>query len=315
MVRVATWNLENLFRPDSEAGPDTDEQYQAKLTSLADTITTMNPQVLAVQEVGEPKALEDLVQHLQGQWHTALADPDGRGIRVGFLSRLALSETEQVAEYPPELAGVQVNDDGDTAREMSRPLLRARVEAEGTTITLVSCHMKSKLLTYPGGRFSPRDEGERARYAVYALHRRAAEAATVRSSANDLLDGRGQDRAVIVLGDLNDTPHAATTTLLQGPPGSEIGTGGFDRPDAGDGDRLWNLASLIPEDKRHSRTYRGRPELIDHILVSHALVTHVDTATTFDNDPGSITDQPNERRNDPGSDHRPVLADITPSSA
>ncbi|GAB2738916.1 hypothetical protein GCM10027174_10330 [Salinifilum aidingensis] len=59
MVRVATWNLENLFRPDSEAGPDTDEQYQAKLASLAGTITTMNPQVLAVQEVGEPEDLED----------------------------------------------------------------------------------------------------------------------------------------------------------------------------------------------------------------------------------------------------------------
>jgi len=32
---------------------------------------------------------------------------------------------------------------------------------------------------------------------------------------------------------------AATTQILNGPPGSEIGTVGFGRPDDGDGDRMW----------------------------------------------------------------------------
>lgn len=41
---------------------------------------------------------------------------------------------------------------------------------------------------------------------------------------------------------LNEGLDAATTQLLQGPPGSELGTAGFARPDAGDGQRLWNLA-------------------------------------------------------------------------
>ena len=45
---------------------------------------------------------------------------------------------------------------------------------------LVTTHLKSKLLTFPGGRFNPHDETERARYATYALDRRAAEAATLR---------------------------------------------------------------------------------------------------------------------------------------
>jgi hypothetical protein len=54
-------------------------------------------------------------------------------------------------------------------------------------------------------------------------------------------------QAVVVLGDLNDEPEAATTQLLQGPPGSEIGTAGYDRPDQGDGQRLWNLAARIPK--------------------------------------------------------------------
>ncbi len=38
---------------------------------------------------------------------------------------------------------------------------------------------------------------------------------------------------------MNDEMDAATTQILNGPPGSEIGTVGFGRPDDGDGDRMW----------------------------------------------------------------------------
>jgi hypothetical protein len=77
--------------------------------------------------------------------------------------------------------------------------------------------------------------GRRARFAAYALFRRAAEAATVRVHADSILDGHRQGRPLIVLGDLNDTERAATTQLLYGPPGSQFGTRGFDHPDRGDG--------------------------------------------------------------------------------
>ncbi|OLT03143.1 hypothetical protein BJF90_26935 [Pseudonocardia sp. CNS-004] len=102
-------------------------------------------------------------------------------------------------------------------------------------MSLATCHLKSKLLTFPGGRFSTTDEAMRARFGAFALYRRAAEAVTVRAVATELLAGDGQNRAVIVLGDLNDEPEAATTQILHGPPGSEIGTGGFDQPDQATG--------------------------------------------------------------------------------
>jgi len=233
---------------------------------------------------------------------------DGPSSDEAYQAKLdALAEV--IIGIDPDVLAVQVNDDGDTVTEMGRPALQ--VEAAGAQLTLVCCHLKSKLLTYPGGRFAPRDEDERARYAVYALHRRSAESATVRGFATRILDDQGQDRALVVLGDLNDETHAATTTLLHGPPGSEIGTPGFDRPDQGDGARLWNLALLIPPDKRHSRTYNGRPELIDHILVSHALLDQVGEVTTADTTTPSVSDNPVLRRDKPGSDHRPVIAHLT----
>jgi endonuclease/exonuclease/phosphatase family metal-dependent hydrolase len=305
---VATWNLENLFRPGTEYGPTSEEAYERKLASLAGVIDGIGPDVLAVQEVGSPEAIGDLVERLAGDWHVALSEfPDRREIRVGFVSRLPFDEMEDVHDFPGRLRPVQVDDAGATVGVTNRGVLRVRVTVGGGAADLVTCHLKSKLLSFPGDRFTPRDEGERARYGAYALYQRAAEAVTVRAVADRLL---GDAQRVVVLGDLNDEPQAGTTQILLGPPGSEIGTEGFDRPDQGDPWRLWNLAPLIPEERRFTRIFRGRRELIDHLLASHALVRRVVRADTIAQEPPSITEFPGLRRDAPGSDHRPLFAEL-----
>lgn len=47
-------------------------------------------------------------------------------------------------------------------------------------------------------------------------------------------------------------------------------------------------------------------------MVSHVVVNVVadGDVTTGDTSAPSVTDNPNSRRNEPGSDHRPVVADI-----
>lgn len=308
---VATWNLENLFRPGTEFGPSSEEVYEEKLAALARVIVGIAPDILAVQEVGSPEACQDLVDRLPGAWHVALSQlPDDRGIRVGFVSRLGLESADDVQAFPRPLRPVQVDDGGTPSAATSRGVLRVRVTAAGRAIDLVTCHLKSKLLRFPGERFTPRDEGERARFAAYALFQRGAEAVTIRSIVDGVLDGLGDERPLVVLGDLNDEPQAATTQVLLGPPGSEIGTEGFDRPDRGDPYRLWNLAPLIPDERRFTRIFRGRRELIDHVLVSHALVHGVVRVDTTAEMPPSITEFPNERLDARGSDHRPLFAEL-----
>jgi endonuclease/exonuclease/phosphatase family metal-dependent hydrolase len=308
---VATWNVENLFRPGGEAGPRDERQYEAKLAELARVIGEIDPDVLAVQEVGDLDALDDLRRRLDGDWHSRTSEfPDERGIRVGFLSRRALRRIEDVREFPSLLEPVQVDDEETKVHEMGRGALKVRVRVGGRSIDLVTCHLKSKLLSYPGGRLTPHDEGERARYAAYALYLRAAEAVTLRAFADELLDDEGHERAVILLGDLNDEPAAATTQIPLGPPGSEIGTPGFERPDRGDASRLWNLAPLIPAERRYSRVFRGRRELIDHILVSRALVQRVESVDTGPGEAPSITEDHTARRDEPASDHLPVVAHL-----
>ncbi|QNP73320.1 endonuclease/exonuclease/phosphatase family protein [Streptomyces roseirectus] len=306
---LGTWNLENLYRPGGPFGPKDKATYDTKLADLAGVIRALDPGLLGVQEVGDPDALGDLVDAVGGEWHTALSEhPDGRGIRVGVLSRTPLEVVADVDAFPHKLRPVQVDDAGSAVSAPGRGLLAVRAGG----VLLAVAHLKSKLLTYPGNRFFPHDEGERARYGAYALYRRAAEAVTLRALADELLAGDGRARDVVVLGDLNDEVQAATTQILLGPPGSEIGTPGYKVPDQGDRVRLWNVAPLIPADRRYSRVNSGRRELIDHVLLSHRLVHRVTEAGTGLPDEGgvlrlpSVGEDPRERRDAPGSDHAPV---------
>ncbi|TJZ57506.1 endonuclease [Streptomyces piniterrae] len=317
MTVIGTWNLENLFRPGEEGGPETEAEYKAKLKGLADTIDRHAPDLLGVQEVGNPHALDDLLDLLDGNWHKALSKhPDQRGIRVGFISRLPLTTIEEPTAFPAPLGPVQVEDDGETADAMSRGALAVRVKpAHGPTVKVAVCHLKSKLLTFPPPppkRHFPHGEKERARYTAYALFRRGAEAVALRALADQLLDGNGRTNNVIVLGDFNDGPTAATTQILYGPPGSQIGTGGFNRPDKNDdAQRLWNLAPLIDEKKQSSRVFKGQHELIDHILVSHSLLKHVKKVFVGALGPlPDINEDPAERKGKPASDHAPVFAKL-----
>ncbi len=309
---LGTWNLENLYRPGGPYGPADEAAYASKLAALAAVITTLDPGLLGVQEVGDPGALEDLAGMLDDDWHVALSShADSRGIRVGFLSRTELTVVADTAAFPPRMLPVQADDTGLTVSQAGRGFLAAEVAGERGPLRVAVCHLKSKLLSYPDGRFQPRDEGERARYGAYALYRRAAEAAALRALADRLLEGDGRERDVAVLGDLNDEVQAATTQLLLGPPGSEIGTPGYDRPDRGDAVRLWDVAPLIPASERYSRVNSGRRELIDHVLLSHRLVRRVSAAGTGLPDDGpprlpSVGADPGERRGVAGSDHAPV---------
>jgi endonuclease/exonuclease/phosphatase family metal-dependent hydrolase len=322
-----TWNVENLFRPGQGAGEDERELYGEKLRLLAGVIGGLGPDAVALQEVGGDEPLADLQEALGGAYpHRAASGfADGRGIRVAFLSKHRVAKREDVVEFPegPALDVHDLSADGGTEPidRMGRGALRIRVAKEGFTVDLISCHLKSKLLSFrrPGGRtsFVPRDEGERAQVAGIALMRRMAEAVTLRIRANCLLEGGG-GVPLLVLGDLNDVPEAQTSLVLNGPPGSEIGTPGFDRPDQGDDARLFNLAPLIPQERRYSRVECGRPELLDQILASvecfpdgdggKRRLPEADSHVDFRERLPSVGDDPAERAGDTAPDHAPVTA-------
>jgi endonuclease/exonuclease/phosphatase family metal-dependent hydrolase len=279
-LKVMTWNVENLFRPGPSAAATDQQRYQQKLTLLSSVIAQVAADVVALQEVGGEEPLLDLQQALGGTYphRSVSAAPDVRGIRVAFLSKLAVESSTDIVDFPPGPAltinGVSGSGDPVPITRMGRGALRIRIRPGGRAVDMVAVHLKSKLLTYPrpgGSSFTPRNENERTQAAGIALMRRTAEAVTVRTWANSMLEGN-PNSPLVVLGDFNDVPEAQTSLILNGPEGSEIGTAGFDRPDRGDDARLFNVANAIAEARRFSRVHRGRGELLDQIFASEELL-------------------------------------------
>jgi endonuclease/exonuclease/phosphatase family metal-dependent hydrolase len=270
-VVVATWNVENF---SSKA-----DNFDEKLQYLKKALEGINPDVVALQEVLDEDAGQALADALGLEFRSG--EPDGRGIRVAYLTRAAPSNVEVLSEWrlPAGVIVQELDAQGKIATSIkpNRPGLKITVRHDGKDIDFINVHLKSKLLTFPGGAFSTKDESLRARVAYFALQRRAAEATTIREHVTDLLKG---GRNVVVLGDLNDVPQAATTEILYGPDGSQArGTAdaanpnsGFNREDAAEPQRLFNLALTIDEAGRWSRRYAGQNELIDHILTSASLM-------------------------------------------
>jgi len=334
MFSVMTWNLENFERPAANAEQAVKDRYARKLQQISELITRAEPDLVGVQEVLAdqknltPPVFDDLRAALGPEWNGCLSQrPDPRGIRVGWLARGQLSDPTDVAVYPQQVPATTIDDDGNQITAITAAkrgaLAVSYTRGDGLTVHALTAHLKSKLLSFPGRdphhpQFDTRDEAVRARFGLYALNQRAAEAVTVRAWATDQLQEHGQERHVLVCGDLNDTPQAATTQILLGRPGSQLGTGGFNQPDWGDGNRLWNLAPKMPAGDpvtgegaaNWSRINNGVKELIDQILVSHLLVHALESTESLPlegiksvtADPASLADL------EAPSDHRPVIA-------
>jgi endonuclease/exonuclease/phosphatase family metal-dependent hydrolase len=299
-----TWNVENLFPPGSASGPPNSAVYRRKLARLSQTIGTIVPDVIALQELGHPDSLRDLQEALGGQYpHSAISShPDNRGIRVAILSRRQLSDVRQVESFPPQALTNIPTVDGELLNSLSRGALHAVARVSGTRrVRVVTAHLKSKLLSYPGGRRFPLDEDERARGAGFALLRRTAEAVALRVQLNPIMT---DDRMpTVLLGDFNDEASAITTQLLQGPPDAAP-----DRPDQGDDVRLNNLVDWLPRKHSYSRLFKGEGELIDHILVSQDLLGALRQVDSLVEDISSISEDVESRRNSTIPDHAPMFA-------
>lgn len=328
--KVMTWNVENLFIPKTGASLDDIQIFALKLNLLANVIKEQNPDVVAMQEVGGEEPLLDLQQALNGAYpfRAVSSFPDQRGIRVAFLSRHEITMAEDIADFPPGPA-TQIYNQSTSGQpvpltRMGRGALLIQVLKADLAVYLCAVHLKSKLLTFKNeqGRssFAPKNENDRAEVAGIALHRRTAEAVTVRQRINQFIENKS-GQPLLVMGDFNDVPDAQTSLIFTGPTGSEIGTRGFNRADSGDDARLFNLAPLIPEGRRYSRIHNGREELLDQIFASEELFPRdvagdrilpvVDSLVDFHGSLPSIPDNPNLRVEKIPPDHAPVVATFT----
>ena len=280
--RVATYNVENyLDQPTESRHAAKSAEAKAKIRQ---SIKAINPDVIALEEMGTTNALLELRASLKAKgmnfpfWeHVSGADTN---IHVAVLSKFPI-----LARHP------QTNDefllDGRRFR-VSRGFIEVEIQAAtNLTFTLIAAHLKSR---------RPVPEADQAEL-------RLQEAKMLRRIVDEHFK-TDPDARLIVLGDFNDTKGSAPIKEI-------IGRGKFKLTDTRPAERNGDNAPAPPpyfQPRNVAWTYfYGADDTysrIDYILLSPAMARDWVKAKTY------IPTIPNWGV---GSDHRPIVATFTTS--
>ncbi len=282
---IATANLLNFANPDrvyyENAPAYSQHQYQHKLRGITDLLAKAHADIIAVQEVWDSQALEELAVALGFERKHVVAPlasndrassyTQGRGAQntpaVGIISRFEQLECSLLEDILPK-AVIDIPDIGLYQR-FNRPPLVLRVNAYGQPITIVTTHLKSKrtffLRDENGDLLEDMDDPNiRVRAKLRSLCMRAAEAASIRMSIIERLHHTREP--LILLGDMNDVTGSVTTQLM-----AETGEVNYDKSMRDialfDAARIQSRYDWM-RDVAYTHIYQGMPEVIDQLFVS-----------------------------------------------
>ncbi|HEU6449004.1 MAG TPA: endonuclease/exonuclease/phosphatase family protein [Verrucomicrobiae bacterium] len=275
--RIATYNAENYLDTPTETRHFT-KSAKAK-AKVCESISAINPDVLAVQEMGTTNALMELRAALksEGQYFPFWEFVEGAdtNIHVAILSKFPI-----ISRHP------HTDDefllDGKRFR-VSRGFVEVEIQpTTNFTFTLVAAHLKSRL------NDTAADPSEQ----------RLNEAKILRRILDEHFR-KNPKAKIVVLGDLNDAPDSESVRTI-------IGRGKFKLIDTRPADRNGDDSPALPPYFHPPRVawtyYFGKDDTysrIDYILLSPAMarvwVMNETYALTISN--WGV-----------GSDHRPIVA-------
>ena len=282
---IATANLLNFANPNriyyDNAPAYNDTEYQHKLSGISNLLSTTNADIIAVQEVWDSNALEELAVSLGFKPEHVVAPlasndvsspyTQGKGAQktpaVGIISRFEQLESSLLEDIAPK-AVIDIPDIGPYQR-FNRPPLVLLLNAYGQPITIITAHLKSKraffLRDESGSLLEDMDDPNiRVRAKLRSLCMRAAEAASIRMSIIERL--HHTQEPLILLGDMNDVTGSVTTQLM-----AETGEVNYDKSmrdvSLFDAARIQARSGWM-KDMAYTHIYQGMPEVIDQLFVS-----------------------------------------------
>ncbi len=274
-LTITTFNVENLFdlvdnpTKDDEGSTPTPEELETQLTKLTQAIILelRSPAILVVQEVENTAILQELGNRINAQagtnyTATSFETSDGRGIEVGFLwdeNRVNLMQAFQLNDAI--VPGVSAAF-GPASTSPGREPIVGVFDVTGDIqrpLVIIGNHFKSK------GGDDPLFGVNQPPIRITEVQRKA-QAQVVRDYVNQLF-AADAEAWVIVTGDLNDFQFAEPG---EGPdhPVAILEGFGAETP-------LTNLVNLEQEHQRFSYVYEGNSQVLDHMLLSPALLPYV----------------------------------------
>ncbi len=283
-LSFANCNLYNLQLPGKQMyrGSWTQEQYDKKIEWSSNIVKSLDADVIGFQELWHKDALVEVFEKagLLDEYTLMANQANGRKIVCAAAVRTSLSPSnvKWVTDFPDKYKLESKGDDDQTPDikvnidSYSRPVLRFSIQPRANhTVNVCVCHFKSKAPTQiwrnewyqdDSDFYSPHSEGIGS---ALSTIRRTAEAAALRMTlVNEL---KGTNKAMVVLGDLNDSQLSNTLNILSGQPNylSVLSMGGSDSD-------LYSTATLQEHrslrDVYYTHVHQNIKESLDHILVS-----------------------------------------------
>jgi predicted extracellular nuclease len=322
-MRIGTFNIENLT--DEPPTDDRTPSFDERAAILRLQLDRMRADILCLQEVhgqdveNAPRELRALRRLLEGTRYEAY---DLRSTRLAngrdvekFRNLVTLvapgfmfEETREILhDYAPAPQYNFVTDDEATVRDIKwdRPLLYTRLRCpDGCRLHVLNAHFKSKIpTTIPGQKinnFTWRTAGGWAEGFFVSSMKRVGAALEARLFV-DALIAQDQVANVVICGDLNaeagDVPLQALRGEVEDTQNPELNP--F---------TLYPCENSVPEDQRFTLYHHGRKTMLDHILVSRAMMgrylgTEIHNEIVRDESVAFAFD-----KKFPASDHAPVIA-------
>ncbi len=189
-IRIGTWNIEHFGQRDKfQDRPDSPpNRTPEQIEGVAEFLAGMDVDVLALQEIGGPEPLQNLLEHLDADYRFCLGTTGLYGetrISVGFLwnsSRVELVQCEEMADFPRKVGDLSVFH-----RKPVNAVFRVIAGgAKGMDFRAITVHLKASRGT--------KNE-----------NKRKAEVTVLRDYITRLLASAGEDQDIVVLGDFNHT--------------------------------------------------------------------------------------------------------------
>lgn len=321
---LATFNVRDFFDDEApqvigeldrgEYTPERRERARVllrnKVDAVAQVLARLDADVVCLQEVKNERCCRLVLEQLEGKiagYQTVVVGggEDARGIRTAVLSRLPLAGDPRRHTKEEDATGfclpkAQETDPEPAVHHFRRGLLEVPLRmSDGTTLVLFNVHLKSN---FPVHFRPPQSQGDLADAMVRAGLLRLAEAVRVRRLADARL-AQAPRPHVVVAGDFNEGPDSIVLRAVSGDPVEEARR---NLPGA-----LHSATSGIPTDRRWSIHWRGRRELLDHILISRSLWSRFHESRILNEvlyDPDACLKE--RSREGAESDHAAVLANF-----
>ncbi|CCQ74950.1 conserved protein of unknown function[Include Endonuclease/Exonuclease/phosphatase family dimain] [Magnetospira sp. QH-2] len=321
-LRIATFNLESLDLPENGANT----------ADLAERIAVLRPQlerlradVICLQEVngqkpekGKRRELDALDRLLQdtpyGEFHrihTRSHHTGGARDRhnLVLLSRFPFQVHRQIRHDLVQAPRYHSPSGGGTedSIEWDRAILQAELDlSHGRRLHVLNVHLRAPRAAYvPGGKSHPPVWDSMSGWAegmFLAAVKRAGQALEARLLIDQIQD-QDPDARIVVCGDYNADLYQTPVRTIRG-----------DEEDAGNphlvGRTLVPLERSLPQSQRYSVVHHGRPQMLDHVLVSRSLLAWYRSSEIHNEALGDELVGAHAVPGGPESYHAPVVAEF-----